>query len=66
MSSSNNPNLITMIMSVLAAFFGVQTSENRKRDFEKGNPVAFIIIGIILIIAFLAIIYAVGSMVVPG
>lgn len=33
--------------SVAAAFFGVQSSANRKRDFTRGNPVHFIVIGVL-------------------
>jgi len=42
------------ILSVLQAFFGVQSSENRDRDFEQGNPVVFFVIGIVLTVMFMA------------
>jgi len=41
-----------MVMSVLAAFLGVQTEKNRQRDFQHGSPKAYIIIGVILTILF--------------
>ncbi len=41
-----------MLGSALAAAVGVQSSENRARDFSRGNPVHFVIAGIILTIAF--------------
>ncbi|MGS0675637.1 DUF2970 domain-containing protein [Shewanella sp. 0m-4] len=40
--------------STLAAFFGVQTEQNRVRDFQTSSPVPFIIMGIILAIMFVA------------
>lgn len=44
--------IISMVVSVLAAFLGVQTEKNRQRDFQHGNPKAYIIIGVILTILF--------------
>ena len=41
------------ILSVLQAFFGVQSSENRDRDFEQGNPVIFFVIAIVITIVFM-------------
>ena len=41
-----------VITSVLAAGFGVQSSENRKRDFSKGNPVTVILAGLIFTALF--------------
>ncbi|MGQ4879947.1 DUF2970 domain-containing protein [Billgrantia sp. LNSP4103-1] len=38
----------SVIKSVLAAFFGVQRDQQRREDFEKGNPVAFIVTGIVM------------------
>ncbi|NUJ59532.1 DUF2970 domain-containing protein [Halomonas taeanensis] len=37
-----------VIKSVLAAFFGVQKEQQRKKDFEEGKPVAFIIVGLLM------------------
>ena len=45
-------NLFRHIISVLQAFFGVQSSENRDRDFEQGNPIVFFSLAIMLTIAF--------------
>lgn len=32
--------------SVLAAFFGVQNSRTRKRDFTRGSPVLFFVVAL--------------------
>ena len=45
------------ILSVLQAFFGVQSSENRARDFEQGNPVVFFVIGLLVTIMFIASVF---------
>lgn len=44
--------LLAVIVSVLAAMFGVQTEANRKRDFNKGNPLLFIGIGVVFAVLF--------------
>jgi hypothetical protein len=48
-SSQNKqkPSLIAVIKSILAAAIGVQSDKNRTRDFEQGNPLVFIIGGIV-------------------
>lgn len=42
------PTLWQTLTSVLAAFFGVQSSANRKRDFTYGKASHFIVIGLIV------------------
>ena len=41
------PSLWQVTQSVLAAFFGVQSEANRQRDFTRGKPGQFVIIGLI-------------------
>lgn len=36
------------VFSVLAAFFGVQSSRNRRRDFSRGTPAAFFAVALLL------------------
>jgi len=47
-------NLLRYIISVLQAFLGVQSSENRDRDFDQGNPIIFAALAIALTIVFVA------------
>jgi len=49
---NSQPSLWVIVWSVLAALFGVQTEANRRRDFSQGNPLAYIIVFIILLVAF--------------
>ena len=49
---SSAPRFWEVVMSVLAAALGVQTSKNRERDFTKGNPLVFIAAGLIFTILF--------------
>lgn len=46
------PSLIDTIISVLASFFGVQSHENRVRDFSAGKPMVFIVVAIVLTVVF--------------
>jgi hypothetical protein len=42
-----------VICSVLAAAFGVQSRENKVRDFSRGKPLHFIIAGLLFTVLFL-------------
>lgn len=48
------PGLGALIKSILAAAVGVQSDKNRHRDFEQGNPLAFIIGGFVFTFLFIA------------
>ena len=52
--SKQKPSLISVVKSILAAGIGVQSDKNRTRDFEQGNPLTFIIGGIIFTFVFIA------------
>jgi len=47
-------NLLSVIKSILAAGIGVQSDKNRTRDFEQGNPLTFIIGGVVFTLLFIA------------
>lgn len=57
-------SLMQVTGSVLAAGFGVQSQENKQRDFSRGKPLQFIAAGLILTLALLAGLVAVVSLVV--
>jgi len=42
-----------VVGSTLAAAFGVQSKENKVRDFERGKPHQFIIAGVVFTLIFL-------------
>jgi hypothetical protein len=50
--------------SVLFAFLGVQSEENRKHDFENGRFSVFVTAGVILTFAFLLIVYGLVQVVI--
>ena len=47
-----SPGVIDVVMSVLAAGLGIQNRKNLERDFEHGNPVVFIIAGLLFTVLF--------------
>ena len=61
---NRHPSLLQVIGSVLAAGFGVQSSKNRKRDFQHGKPIVYIIAGIIFTVLFILTIYLIVSTVI--
>ncbi len=56
-NKKKGPNLLQVISSVLAAAFGVQSAKNRERDFQHGNAVTFIGVGVVATLLFILLIY---------
>lgn len=54
-----------MVSSILASFFGVQSSENRKRDFKRGKAKHFIAVGILITMLWYGVIYLIVNLVLP-
>jgi len=57
------PSLMDTVKSVAAAFFGVQSSANRVRDFKYGKASHFIIIGLLMTVAFVLALVAIVKLV---
>jgi hypothetical protein len=47
-----------MLQSVLAAALGVQSGKNRSRDFSRGKPSHFIILGLLFTLVFVLVLFA--------
>lgn len=62
-AEEGNLSLWQMFGSVMAAAFGVQSSKNRQRDFNRGKPIHFIIIGIVFTVAFVLLVVTVVRLV---
>lgn len=56
--TQDKPNLMQVFKSVLAAGFGVQSNANRERDFSKGSPGQYIVIGLGFTIFFVVALWA--------
>lgn len=55
-----------LFISVLAAALGVQSGRNRARDFERGKPLHFILLGIIFTAIFVVSVVAVVNLVISS
>ena len=53
----DKPGLLTVFYSVIAAFFGVQSDRNYKRDFASGHYWPYIIAGVVLALIFISFVY---------
>ncbi len=49
--------------SVLAAFYGVQSSRAWRRDFSKGNALTFILTGLVMTAAFVGILLGIVKLI---
>lgn len=56
---------LSVLGSVVAAAFGVQSKKNKERDFAAGKPLVFIVAGILFTGAFVLSIIAVVGWVLP-
>lgn len=54
-SGEQPPTWLDVIKSVGAAFFGVQSEANRRRDFSYGKLLPFVVVGIGATIAFVLV-----------
>jgi hypothetical protein len=52
-----------MLQSILAAAIGVQSGKNRSRDFSRGKPSHFVILGVAFTLVFVLAIIAVVKLV---
>lgn len=52
-----------MLQSILAAAIGVQSGKKRSRDFSRGKPSHFIILGVAFTLVFVLMIIAVVKLV---
>ncbi|MFZ3152838.1 DUF2970 domain-containing protein [Pseudomonas sp.] len=60
----NKPlTLWEMLQSVLSAALGVQSGKNRARDFSRGKPSHFIILGVLFTAVFVLVIFGIVKLV---
>ena len=61
----NNPlSFWQVLLSVLAAAFGVQSGKNRQRDFSRGKPLHFVAIGLLATALFVLLLYGTVQLVI--
>jgi hypothetical protein len=54
---------VRAVLSVLSAFLGVQSEENRVRDFEQGRFSVFVVAGLLMTVTFLVSVYGLVQLV---
>lgn len=60
----NKPlTFLEMLHSVLSAAIGVQSGKRRERDFSRGKPSHFIILGILFTALFVLVIFSIVKLV---
>jgi len=52
-----------LLQSVLAAAFGVQSGKNRSRDFSRGKPSQFILLGVLFTAFFVLLLFGIVKLV---
>ena len=60
---ANGPSLLGVLGSVMASMFGVQSNRKREQDFTHGKPSQYVIVGLLVTVAFILIVWGVVSLV---
>jgi hypothetical protein len=58
-SPSKKPSFWKILLSTMAAAFGVQTRKNLEKDFNHGSIYPYIVAGLIFTILFITIVFMV-------
>lgn len=61
----SKPSSLDIVLSVMAAFLGVQNDKNRQRDFNEGNIKAYIAVGIVATILLVLSLVMIVNLVLP-
>jgi len=62
-SGTPGPSLGRVFTSVLASLFGVQSGRNRERDFAQGRPWVYVVVGLVVTVAFVLSVWFVVKLV---
>ena len=57
------PSFFSVLGSVLASMFGVQSNRKREQDFTHGKPSQYIIVGLLVTVVFILAIWGLVSLV---
>ena len=58
------PSFLSVLGSVLASMFGVQSSRRREADFTRGKPIHYILVGLLVTVVFILTVWGVVKLVV--
>ena len=56
-------SFVTVLWSVLASMFGVQSNRRREEDFAHGKPWHYILVGLLVTVMFILLVWAVVQVV---
>lgn len=62
--SGRAQSLVSVIRSVSASMFGVQSSKQHEEDFAKGNASTYIAVGLVATVVFVLVVWGVVQLVV--
>ncbi|MFN4290856.1 MAG: DUF2970 domain-containing protein [Permianibacter sp.] len=62
-AEAKRPGLLSMLQSVAAAAFGVQSEKKREQDFQHGKAGDYIALGIVFVIVFIITLVVIVNMV---
>ena len=51
----SRPGFLSVVQSVLAAIFGIQSDKNREKDFNSGDASQYIAVGIVAVIVIMVV-----------
>jgi hypothetical protein len=60
---ARGPSLLSVLGSVLASMFGVQSNRKREEDFTRGKPSQYVIVGLLVTVVFMLAVWGVVSLV---
>jgi len=58
------PSFFSVLGSVLASMFGVQSSRRREADFTHGKPMHYILVGLLVTLVFILTVWGVVKLVI--
>jgi hypothetical protein len=57
------PSFLSVLWSVLASMFGVQSARRREADFTHGKPLHYILVGLLVTVVFILTVWGVVKLV---
>ena len=60
---AQTPSFTSVLWSVIASMFGVQSTRRREADFTHGKPIHYILVGLLVTVVFILTIWGVVKLV---
>jgi hypothetical protein len=62
-NQAQTPSFISVLWSVMASMFGVQSARRREADFTHGKPMHYILVGLLVTVVFILTVWGVVKLV---